>query len=86
MDEHVNVLAGLGSGQSSSWWMYAERMLMKGGEKCSSGGRRIILVSWWSGKAEYKCLPAEWMARLPLRRNVRSIGKVDRAGVGGVSS
>ena len=33
------------------------------------------------GRAEYKCLPAEWMARLPLRRNVRSIGKVDRTGV-----
>ena len=32
------------------------------------------------GGAEYKFLPAEWMAMLPLRRNVRSIGKVDRAG------
>ena len=33
VDEHVNVRAGLGSGQSSSWWMDAERMLMKGGGK-----------------------------------------------------
>ena len=39
------------------------------------------LVSWWSGGAEYKFLPAEWMATLPLRRNGRSIGKADRAGV-----
>ena len=33
------------------------------------------------GRAEHKCLPAEWMARLPLRRNVRSISKAKRAGV-----
>ena len=33
VDEHVNVLAWLGSEQSSSWWMEAERMPMKGGER-----------------------------------------------------
>ena len=43
---------------------------------------RVILVSWYGGGGEeYKFLPAEWMAMLPLRRNVGSIGKVDRAGV-----
>ena len=33
VDEHVNVLAWLGSVQSSSWWMDAEMMLMRGGER-----------------------------------------------------
>ena len=56
-------------------------MLMRGGEKYSSGWRRVILVSWWSGGAERKFLPVECMAMLPLRRNVRSIGKADQAGV-----
>jgi hypothetical protein len=31
--------------------MDAERMLMRGGEKCSSGWRRVIIVSWWSGRS-----------------------------------
>ena len=54
---------------------------MRGGEKCSFGWRRGILVSWWSGRSRIQVPSGRMDGNATFEEKVRSIGKADQAGV-----